>query len=122
MIRYCNSYVTRDHFMRNNIKEYIINEGFWVTSNSSSCKIYGIKESEAKECKFIDWWSLHLVVNTTTPLLCVWQPETLFSVDNSGKIYAEPMFFVISWIIRTSKNPCKVQTLNDKICVFYRPE
>ena len=32
MIRYCGSYVTRNHFMRNYIGEYIIDESFGVTS------------------------------------------------------------------------------------------
>ena len=39
----------------------------------------------------------------------------IFQGNNSGKIYPEPKFFVILWILRTSKDPCKVKTINSKI-------
>ena len=41
------------------IGKYIVNESFWMISNSR-CKMYGIKESEISESKksFVGWWSL----------------------------------------------------------------
>ena len=50
----------RYHFMRSYVREYIINEGFWVTSILVGCKMYGIKAFEVIESKtsFIGGWSL----------------------------------------------------------------
>ena len=60
MIRYSGSYVTRNHFMRNSIGEYITNECLQVTISLAGCKIYGINEFEARDSKnsLAGWWSL----------------------------------------------------------------
>ena len=68
----------------------------WVGASGSDCR----RTPKIGHCYAFD---------SHTPLFLIFQG------NNSGKIYPEPKFFVILWILRTSKDPCKVKTINGKI-------
>ena len=86
--------------------ENIVNEGFWLISNSSFFQLYGIKEFEAKESKysFAGWWSLQFSKLILKPPR--WNPKiiSLYNLSGNVKIIFIKVKNVRIMFIKTTNN------------------